>query len=82
MVALTKRPRVYGLVIEVDGTQTVLEAPEKAEYVNEPGGLFWRVKHKGGIFQVQASRVYKYQTQTTQPGATTGAATMIRPGAY
>lgn len=82
MVALTKRPKTYGLVIETDGTQTVLVAPEKEQYINEPGGLFWQVRHEGGIFKVQASKLYKYQTQTTQPGTKLGAAKVTQLGAY
>jgi len=76
-----KKARRFGVVVKSDGSTIVLEEPKPLGYVNEDGGLFWVVKHKGGVYKVQASALHEYnELESHLTGA--GAATIIQGGVY
>lgn len=79
--ALTERERVFGVVYEVGGEKTVLEAPRVKGFLSDQGGLFWVCEHKDGVFKLQASSLYKYHEIKTPPSKGT-AVTVTQHGVY
>lgn len=79
--ALTERDRVFGVVYELNGEKTVLEAPKVKGYITDQGGLFWVCEHKGGTFKLLASQLYKYHEIKTPPSKGS-AVTVTQHGVY
>lgn len=54
-------------MVKLDGSSLTLVKTGKPFYDAQPGGLFWCVKHEGGLYQLQASQLLEYIEMTPKP---------------
>ncbi len=80
---LTRKTHSWGIVTKTNGQQVVLRDPGKPAYDQTPGGLYWTIRHSGGLLYIlEAGQLAEYKEETPLPNLNGGKAETLSDGAY